>query len=81
MSTFAPFTALVALQATVYRSVHDCVQYLAAMAAGAALAGSLAAAAEIHGWVDGKPVWYRLHGSKGWVSARYVHNLQPVRPC
>ncbi|WP_328296583.1 SH3 domain-containing protein [Streptomyces sp. NBC_00435] len=33
------------------------------------------------GWVDGNPVWYRLHGSKGWVSARYVHNLQPVRPC
>ncbi|MER5758773.1 hypothetical protein [Streptomyces sp. NPDC002082] len=20
------------------------------------------------GWVDGNPVWYRLHGSKGWVS-------------
>ncbi|MFD9307985.1 SH3 domain-containing protein [Streptomyces sp. NPDC060048] len=33
------------------------------------------------GWVDGNPLWYRLHGSKGWVSARYVHNLQPVRPC
>ncbi|MFD3543228.1 SH3 domain-containing protein [Streptomyces sp. NPDC058662] len=33
------------------------------------------------GFVDGNPVWYRLHGSKGWVSARYVHNLQPVRPC
>ncbi|MGW5850525.1 SH3 domain-containing protein [Streptomyces sp. NPDC055254] len=33
------------------------------------------------GWVDGNPVWYRLHGSKGWVSARYVHALQPVRPC
>ncbi|MEV8533669.1 SH3 domain-containing protein [Streptomyces sp. NPDC051211] len=35
-----------------------------------------------HGnWVDGNPVWYRLHGINGWVSARYVHNLQPVRPC
>ncbi|MBT2471295.1 SH3 domain-containing protein [Streptomyces sp. ISL-66] len=33
------------------------------------------------GWVDGNPVWYRLRGSQGWVSARYVHNLQPVRPC
>ncbi|MEV7417214.1 SH3 domain-containing protein [Streptomyces sp. NPDC089919] len=33
------------------------------------------------GWVDGNPVWYRLHGSKGWVSARYVHNLRPVRSC
>ncbi|MFD9303196.1 aromatic acid exporter family protein [Streptomyces sp. NPDC060048] len=53
VSTFAPFTALVALQATVYRSVRDCVQYLAAMAAGAALAASLAAVAGIHGWTFG----------------------------
>ncbi|GGZ02269.1 hypothetical protein GCM10010343_29920 [Streptomyces avidinii] len=53
VSTFAPFTALVALQATVYRSVRDCVQYLVAMAAGAALAASLAAAVGIHGWTFG----------------------------
>ncbi|MFF8265586.1 aromatic acid exporter family protein [Streptomyces virginiae] len=53
VSTFAPFTALVALQATVYRSVRDCVQYLVAMAAGAALAACLAAAAGIHGWTFG----------------------------
>ncbi|MEU8776997.1 SH3 domain-containing protein [Streptomyces sp. NPDC048606] len=33
------------------------------------------------GWVDGNPVWYRLQGVNGWVSARYVHNLQSVRPC
>uniref|UniRef100_A0AAU2K410 SH3b domain-containing protein n=1 Tax=Streptomyces sp. NBC_00049 TaxID=2903617 RepID=A0AAU2K410_9ACTN len=33
------------------------------------------------GWVDGNPLWYRLHGSNGWVSARFVHNHQPVRPC
>ncbi|MFD6180677.1 aromatic acid exporter family protein [Streptomyces goshikiensis] len=51
--TFAPLTALVALQATVYRSVRDCVQYLVAMAAGAALAASLAAVAGIHGWTFG----------------------------
>lgn len=50
VSTFAPFTALVALQATVYRSVRDCVQYMLAMAVGAALAASLAAVAGIHGW-------------------------------
>ncbi|MEE1816106.1 aromatic acid exporter family protein [Streptomyces sp. SP18ES09] len=50
VSTFAPFTALVALQATVYRSLRDCAQYMGAMAAGAALAASLAAAAGIHGW-------------------------------
>ncbi|WP_354384172.1 aromatic acid exporter family protein [Streptomyces sp. PvR034] len=53
VSTFAPFTALVALQATVYRSLRDCAQYLTAMTAGAALAASLAAVAGIHGWVFG----------------------------
>ncbi|MFD6986510.1 hypothetical protein ACFWAX_38440, partial [Streptomyces sp. NPDC059956] len=31
VSTFAPFTALVALQATVYRSVRDCLQYVLAL--------------------------------------------------
>ncbi|MEU2392305.1 SH3 domain-containing protein [Streptomyces sp. NPDC007369] len=33
------------------------------------------------GWVQGNPEWYRLQGAGGWVSARYVHNLQPVRAC
>ncbi|WP_272254316.1 aromatic acid exporter family protein [Streptomyces xanthophaeus] len=50
VSTFAPFTALVALQATVYRSVRDCLQYVLAMVAGAGLAATLAAVAGIHGW-------------------------------
>ncbi|MEU8461663.1 aromatic acid exporter family protein [Streptomyces sp. NPDC029003] len=50
VSTFAPFTALVTLQATVYRSVRDCVQYLVAMTVGALLAASLAAVAGIHAW-------------------------------
>ncbi|MFE2553693.1 aromatic acid exporter family protein [Streptomyces sp. NPDC059355] len=53
VSTFAPFTALVALQATVYRSVRDCLQYGLAMAAGATLAATLAAVAGIHGWTFG----------------------------
>ncbi|MFG2623061.1 aromatic acid exporter family protein [Streptomyces sp. NPDC048507] len=53
VSTFAPFTALLALQATVYRSLRDCAQYLTAMTVGAALAASLAAVAGIHGWVFG----------------------------
>ncbi|MFF3089916.1 aromatic acid exporter family protein [Streptomyces nojiriensis] len=53
VSTFAPFTALVALQATVYRSMRDCLQYVLAMAAGAALAASLAALAGVHGWTFG----------------------------
>ncbi|MFG2621309.1 aromatic acid exporter family protein [Streptomyces sp. NPDC048507] len=50
VSTFAPFTALVTLQATVYRSVRDCVQYLVAMTVGALLAASLAAVAGIRVW-------------------------------
>ncbi|MET9625222.1 SH3 domain-containing protein [Streptomyces sp. NPDC006464] len=33
------------------------------------------------GWVDGNPVWYRIQGFNGWVSARFVHNHQPVRSC
>ncbi|MCX4546035.1 aromatic acid exporter family protein [Streptomyces sp. NBC_01565] len=53
VSTFSPFTALVALQATVYRSVRDCLQYVLAMAAGAGLAATLAALAGIHGWTFG----------------------------
>ncbi|MFJ2060541.1 aromatic acid exporter family protein [Streptomyces sp. NPDC087908] len=53
VSTFAPFTALVAVQATVYRSLRDSAQYMSAMAVGAALAASLAAAAGIHGWSFG----------------------------
>ncbi|MEU9800884.1 NAD(P)H-dependent oxidoreductase [Streptomyces sp. NPDC051000] len=53
VSTFAPFTALIALQATVYRSVRDSAQYLLAMAAGAALAATLAAVAGINGWTFG----------------------------
>ncbi|MEV7729575.1 aromatic acid exporter family protein [Streptomyces sp. NPDC087917] len=53
VSTFAPFTALVALQATVYRSVRDCIQYLLAIVAGTALAAALAAVVGIHGWSFG----------------------------
>ncbi|MGW0366817.1 FUSC family protein [Streptomyces sp. NPDC002990] len=53
VATFAPFTTLVALQTTVYRSVRDSVQYLLAMAVGATLAATLAASAGIHGWTFG----------------------------
>ncbi|MET9958126.1 aromatic acid exporter family protein [Streptomyces sp. NPDC006326] len=51
--TFAPFTALVVLQTTLYRSVRDCVQYLLAMTAGAVLAAALAATAGLHSWSFG----------------------------
>ncbi|MFF2303389.1 hypothetical protein ACFVVP_12915 [Streptomyces sp. NPDC058128] len=50
VTTFAPFTVLVVLQATVYRSVRECARYLMAMAAGAVLAAGLAALAGIHWW-------------------------------
>ncbi|MFF8609652.1 aromatic acid exporter family protein [Streptomyces sp. NPDC015346] len=50
VSTFAPFTALVAVQATVYRSFRESVQYLLAMAVGATLAAALAATFGLHAW-------------------------------
>lgn len=51
--TFAPFTALVVLQTTLYRSLRDCVQYMLAMTAGAVLAATLAATAGLHSWSFG----------------------------
>ncbi|MET9464710.1 aromatic acid exporter family protein [Streptomyces sp. NPDC006544] len=53
VATFAPYTAMVALQATVYRSLRDCAQYALAMAVGATLAAALAAGAGIHSWTFG----------------------------
>ncbi|MFI1279833.1 aromatic acid exporter family protein [Streptomyces sp. NPDC020858] len=53
VATFAPFTAMVALQATLYRSLRDCAQYALAMSVGATLAATLAATAGIHGWTFG----------------------------
>ncbi|MEU9107382.1 aromatic acid exporter family protein [Streptomyces xanthophaeus] len=53
VATFAPFTAMVALQATLYRSLRDCAQYALAMSVGATLAAALAATAGIHGWTFG----------------------------
>ncbi|GHB55457.1 hypothetical protein GCM10010347_26770 [Streptomyces cirratus] len=53
VTTFAPFTAILALQATLYRSVRECVRYLGAMVLGAALAAGLAAGVGIHAWSFG----------------------------
>ncbi|MGW2304392.1 FUSC family protein [Streptomyces sp. NPDC001809] len=53
VTTFAPITVLVVLQATVYRSLRECARYLMAMAAGAVLAATLAAWAGIHWWAFG----------------------------
>lgn len=53
VATFAPFTVMVALQATLYRSLRDCAQYALAMSVGATLAATLAATAGIHAWTFG----------------------------
>jgi methionine-rich copper-binding protein CopC len=31
--------------------------------------------------VDGNSIWYQLADADGWVSARYVQNLDPVEFC
>ncbi|MEU9146717.1 aromatic acid exporter family protein [Streptomyces sp. NPDC048349] len=53
VATFAPFTVMVALQGTLYRSLRDCAQYALAVSVGATLAATLAATASIHGWTFG----------------------------
>ncbi|MFC8829357.1 aromatic acid exporter family protein [Streptomyces sp. NPDC057137] len=50
VTTFAPFTALLILQVTIYQSLRDCIQYLTAMLLGAALAAGLGATAGVHAW-------------------------------
>ncbi|MFE2376591.1 aromatic acid exporter family protein [Streptomyces sp. NPDC059398] len=50
VTTFAPFTALLILQVTLYKSFRDCIQYLAAMLLGTALAAGLGATAGVHAW-------------------------------
>ncbi|NGN69455.1 hypothetical protein G5C51_36905 [Streptomyces sp. A7024] len=50
VTTFAPFTALLALQSTVYRSVWHSLQYAAAVAAGVLPATALSAATGVQAW-------------------------------
>ncbi|WP_052489338.1 aromatic acid exporter family protein [Streptomyces sp. 150FB] len=50
VTTFAPFTALLILQVTLYKSFRDCVQYLGAMLLGTALAAGLGATVGVHAW-------------------------------
>ncbi|WP_435192153.1 FUSC family protein [Streptomyces sp. bgisy126] len=50
VTAFAPFTALLALQATVYRSMWDSAQYLAAMAIGTAVAAGFGSTVGVHAW-------------------------------
>ena len=48
--TYAPFTSLLALQATVYRSVSHAWRYMGAMVAGVLLAAFFGITAGIHAW-------------------------------
>ncbi|WP_053644248.1 MULTISPECIES: FUSC family protein [unclassified Streptomyces] len=50
VTAFAPFTALLALQSTVYRSMWDSAQYLAAMAIGTAVAAGFGSTVGVHAW-------------------------------
>ncbi len=50
VTAFAPFTALLALQATVYRSMWDSAQYLGAMAIGTAVAAAFGSTVGVHAW-------------------------------
>ncbi|GAB2590141.1 aromatic acid exporter family protein [Streptomyces capparidis] len=50
VTTFAPFTALLAMQATVYRSVRQALRYGAAAAVGMTLAAAFGTAAGVHPW-------------------------------
>ncbi|MFJ3785314.1 aromatic acid exporter family protein [Streptomyces sp. NPDC090093] len=53
VTAFAPFTALLALQSTVYRSMWDSGQYLAAMAIGTAVAAGFGSTVGVHAWTLG----------------------------
>ncbi|MFE7778680.1 aromatic acid exporter family protein [Streptomyces sp. NPDC057445] len=50
VTAFATFTALLALQVTVYRSLWDSAQYLGAMAVGTAVAAAFGSTAGVHAW-------------------------------
>ncbi|MFJ4871962.1 aromatic acid exporter family protein [Streptomyces sp. NPDC088757] len=50
VAAFAPFTALLALQSTVYRSLWDSAQYLGAMAIGTAVAAAFGSTVGVHAW-------------------------------
>ncbi|WP_411074774.1 FUSC family protein [Streptomyces sp. cmx-4-7] len=50
VTAFAPFTALLALQSTVYRSLWHSAQYLGAMAIGTAVAAGFGSTVGVHAW-------------------------------
>ncbi|MEV4946379.1 aromatic acid exporter family protein [Streptomyces sp. NPDC053755] len=60
VTAFAPFTALLALQSTVYRSLWDSAQYLGAMAIGTAVAAGFGSTVGVHAWTLGVLVFIAL---------------------
>ncbi|MDF9810823.1 FUSC family protein [Streptomyces sp. SPB162] len=50
VGTYAPLAALLVTRSTLYRSLHDCVQYLGAMAVGVLLAAAFGTTVGVHAW-------------------------------
>ncbi|MET9954363.1 aromatic acid exporter family protein [Streptomyces sp. NPDC006339] len=67
---FAPFTALLALQSTVYRSLWDSVQYLGAMALGTAGAAAFGSTVGVHVWSVGALAFIALIGARSQLLGR-----------
>ncbi len=64
VTAFATFTALLALQSTVYRSLWDSAQYLGAMALGTAGAAAFGSTAGVHAWSVGVLAFIALIGAR-----------------
>ncbi|MFF5970056.1 aromatic acid exporter family protein [Streptomyces sp. NPDC012769] len=64
VTAFATFTALLALQSTVYRSLWDSAQYLGAMALGTAGAAAFGSTAGVHVWSVGVLAFIALIGAR-----------------
>ncbi|GAA3399223.1 hypothetical protein GCM10017752_66960 [Streptomyces roseoviridis] len=64
VTAFATFTALLALQSTVYRSLWDSAQYLGAMALGTAAAAAFGSTAGVHVWSVGVLAFVALIGAR-----------------
>ncbi|MEV4742479.1 aromatic acid exporter family protein [Streptomyces sp. NPDC049555] len=61
---FAPFTALLALQRTVYRSLWEALRYLGALVIGAGVTGVLGTTAGVHAWTLALVMLFALVAAK-----------------
>ncbi|MFF5426464.1 MULTISPECIES: aromatic acid exporter family protein [unclassified Streptomyces] len=64
VTAFAAFTALLALQSTVYRSLLDSAQYLGAMALGTGVAAAFGSTAGVHAWSVAVLAFVALTGAR-----------------